>query len=314
MNLWLALVLAFPASNGTDRMRAWRALKAGGAAVLRDGVYLLPRTPACQALLAAVEQDVRTAQGVAVLLPVDDPDGVRFVELFDRSQEYSNMRAEIGACYAQLNADNALATTKAVRRLRKAYAQLEAIDYFPGEARAQTDRDLKALEVAVNRSLSADEPGSTDVPVRTLRIEDYRHQVWATRKRPWVDRLASAWLIKRFIDPCAQFLWLEHPADCPADALGFDFDKATFTHVGHRVTFETLADSFALDAPGLKAVALLVHYLDVGGVQPAEAAGIERVLAGLRENILDDDALLSAASAVFDGLLAGFRGDDKSHE
>ncbi|MFU7548267.1 chromate resistance protein ChrB domain-containing protein, partial [Pseudomonas paraeruginosa] len=90
------------------------------------------------------------------------------------------------------------------------------------------------------------------------------------------------------IDSGAEILWLESPSDCPADALGFDFDGAAFSHVGHRVTFETLIDSFVLQAPGLSRIAALVHYLDVGGSQPAEASGIERVLAGLRESITDD--------------------------
>jgi hypothetical protein len=88
--------------------------------------------------------------------------------------------------------------------------------------------------------------------------------------------------------------------------LGFDFDDATFSHVGNRVTFETLQASFELQEPGLSRIAALVHYLDIGGIQPVEAAGIERVLAGLRETIAHDDHLLAAASAIFDGLLAEF--------
>lgn len=111
-----------------------------------------------------------------------------------------------------------------------------------------------------------------------------------------MDRLASAWLIRRFIDSDAQILWLESPGDCPKDALGFDFDGATFSHNGQRVTFETLQESFLLQTPDLGRLAGLVHYLDVGGAQPAEASGIEGVLAGLRESTTDDDPLLQAAA------------------
>jgi hypothetical protein len=114
-------------------------------------------------------------------------------------------------------------------------------------------------------------------------------------------------LIKRFIDPQARILWLVRPADCPPDALGFDFDGATFSHIGSRVTFEVLAASFGLqERTAVAQLGLLVHYLDVGGVQPPEAAGIESVLNGMRESIQHDDQLLSAASAVFDGLLMSF--------
>jgi len=96
------------------------------------------------------------------------------------------------------------------------------------------------------------------------------------------------------------------PADRPAKALGFDFDGADFTHVGHRVTFEVLIASFDLNQPGLARLAALVHYLDVGGLQPAEAVGLEAVLTGLHTQLTDDNALLAAAGVVFDSLLVSF--------
>jgi hypothetical protein len=134
----------------------------------------------------------------------------------------------------------------------------------------------------------------------------YQGRVWATRRRPWVDRLASAWLIRRFIDPQARFVWLKSPVDCPKRALGFDFDGAAFTHVGARVTFETLLASFGLETPALLRLGVLVHGLDAGGVMPPEAAGVERVLAGMRDVIADDDQLLGAAAGVFEGLWVTF--------
>lgn len=314
MKNWLTLILGLPTANATERMRAWRALKASGAAVLRDGAYLLPNTAACREALASVERDILAINGTAYVLPVVDPDGERFVELFDRSEDYTRLSAEIETCRAQLNAENALATTKQIRKLRKAYDQLAYIDYFPGKPKQQIDLALQELETAASRALSADEPHSRDQPITPLSLVDYLGRVWATRKRPWVDRLASAWLIRRFIDPQARILWLNSPQDCPADALGFDFDDATFSHVGNRVTFETLQASFDIQEPGLGRIAALVHYLDIGGIQPVEAAGIERVLAGLRETIIDDDRLQTAASAIFDGLLAEFAKEEQPNE
>ncbi|EOG6864791.1 chromate resistance protein ChrB domain-containing protein [Pseudomonas aeruginosa] len=314
MKNWLALILGLPTANATERMRAWRALKASGAAVLRDGAYLLPDTGFCREVLASIERDILAINGTAYTLPVVDPDGERFVELFDRSEDYAGLRAELDECRAQLNAENALASTKQIRKLRKAYDQLIRIDYFPGKPKQQLDSALQELETAVSRALSADEPHSRDQPITALNLVDYQGRVWATRKRPWVDRLACAWLIRRFIDPNAQILWLDTPQDCPVDVLGFDFDDATFSHVCNRVTFETLQASFELQEPGLNRIAALVHYLDIGGIQPLEAAGIERVLAGLRETITHDDHLLAAASAIFDGLLAGFVKEEQPNE
>lgn len=314
MKKWLALILGLPTANATERMRAWRALKASGAAVLRDGAYLLPDIAACREALSSVERDILAINGTAYILPVIDPNGERFIGLFDRSDDYSKLRDEIEECRGQLTPENALGTTKQLRKLRKSYDQLTVIDYFPGIARQQVDSALQELETAVSRALSKDEPSSSNTLITALKRSDFQGRVWATRRRPWVDRLACAWLIRRFIDPGAQILWLESPTDCPADALGFDFDQATFTHVGNRVTFETLQDSFDIQAPGLGRIAALVHYLDIGGIQPVEAAGIERVLAGLRETITDDDHLLTAASAIFDGLLAGFVKEEQPNE
>ena len=111
--------------------------------------------------------------------------------------------------------------------------------------------------------------------------------------------MASAWLIRRFIDPEARFLWLKSAADCPKKAVGFDFDGATFSHVGSRVTFENLLVAFSLETPALLRLGVVVHGLDAGGVQPPEAAGVERVLAGMRDAITNDDQLLLAAAGVF---------------
>jgi hypothetical protein len=157
--------------------------------------------------------------------------------------------------------------------------------------------------------LSPDEPQAVEGDISLLDLADYQGRIWVTRERPWADRLASAWLIRRFIDPAARIRWLAEPGDRPRKSLGFDFDGAEFTHVGHRVTFEVLMASFGLNAPGLARLGALVHCLDVGGLQPAEAAGLEAVLKGLQSQLPDDDALLSAASLVLDGLLAGFAND-----
>ena len=117
----------------------------------------------------------------------------------------------------------------------------------------------------------------------------------------------SAWLIRRFIDPEARFRWLGTPSECPKSALGFDFDGAAFTHVGDRVTFETLMASFGLEADAaLMRLGTIVHALDVGGDPVPEAKGFEAVMAGARERLTDDDALLAQMSTVLDSLYAHF--------
>jgi hypothetical protein len=286
-------------------MRCWRALKSCGAAVLRDGVYLTPDTEQSRGMLAAIADDVRQHEGKAFLLP-SQTDELEFKPLFDRTAEWGELLAQITACRNGMGADRAMEALKQSRRLRKSFEQCAAIDFFPGEAQRQTASALEALEQDASRLLSPDEPQPAQQAIARLDPADYQNRVWATRQRPWVDRLASAWLIRRFIDPGARFLWLKTPAACPKRALGFDFDGATFSHVGTRVTFETLLASFGLESPELLRLGLLVHCLDAGGVQPPEAAGVERVLAGMREAITDDDQLLQIAAGVFEGLLTAF--------
>lgn len=306
---WLTLVLSLPTENAAARMRAWRALKAAGAAVLRDGVYLTPALDACRASLRAIADDVRSSGGSAQLLAAEAEDDAAFAALFDRSADYAALLAEVARIRKDFDGNDPAATQKQLRRLRKTLGQVAGIDFFPGEALRQVDAALGDLETRVERALSPNEPQARQAELPRLDAAGFRKRRWATRARPKVDRLASAWLIRRCIDPKASFVWLAKPADCPPDALGFDFDGAPFTHVGHRVTFETLLDCFGLDEPALARIGALVHHLDVGGIAPPEAPGLAQILAGLRETIPDDDRLLKAAGTVFDALHTAFTQD-----
>lgn len=309
MNTWLTLVTSLPTENATVRQRAWRALKASGAAVLRDGVYLMPERETCSAALDAVATEVREGGGTAWVMRMEPPDGMDPVALFDRSSEHASLLAEVTQAHAALSVGTLADTTKAARKLRKAFGALVEIDFFPGEAQRQTQAALERLELALARTLSPDEPKDGAGEIVPRNPADFAGRVWATRRRPWVDRLACAWLIRRFVDPKAQLLWLDNVAECPPDALGFDFDGATFSHTAGLVSFEVMVVSFGLSPSPLSPLGRLgrlVHYLDAGGVQPPEATGVEAVLAGLRNSVSDDDALLAIACNVFDGLLAAF--------
>jgi hypothetical protein len=306
MNQWLTLITSLPTENATVRMRAWRALKACGAAVLRDGVYLLPDQEACRATLDGLAADVLESGGTAHVLQVTEPEGGRFTGLFDRSDAYAALQADIAESFDKLSAETATETLKQARKLRKAFASLAGIDFFPGEAKQQVAEALQEMEQAAAYAASPDEPHAMTGALPRLQVSEHQGRTWATRRRPWVDRLACAWLIRRFIDPQARLLWLDAPGDCPPDALGFDFDGATFSHVGARVSFEVMLASFGLGDAALHRLGALVHFLDVGGVQPPEAAGIESVLAGLSETVPDDDQLLAAAGRVFDALFHKF--------
>lgn len=308
--MWGVLFLTLPTQPSAVRLRVWRALKTLGCGSLRDGVYVLPEAHA--SLFEPLVTEVRAHGGQANVLELTTQDEAQRAEvlaLFDRAEAYSQWRAEAQSLAAALPA---LEETEARRRWRgtaEALQTLRRIDYYPGAAAEQAQAELDTLRQALDARFSRGEPVA-QAPHGISRLDPRKFQGkrWATRARPWVDRLACAWLIRRFIDPEAQFLWLADPAGstpAPRGALGFDYDDARFTHVGSRVSFEVLAGSFGLDAdPRLQRIARAVHFLDIGGIPVPEAAGLEAVLSGLREVHADDDQLNLAAATVFDALYA----------
>ncbi len=316
---WLLMVMSLPTRNATARMRIWRALKQAGCAVLRDGVYLLPAGAAAQRAFEAQAQEISAAGGSAHLLPLEISDAAQneqFRRLFERAEDYAGLKRVLDGLRGKQKRAAPAVLARELTQARKAFAAVAAVDYFPGAAREQLQALLDEITQGIEARLNPHEPHAPHAAggnIRRLDAAAYQGRLWATRKGLWIDRMASAWLIRRFIDGGAQFKWLAKPADCPKRALGFDFDGATFTHVGSRVTFEVLGASFGLDEDAaLMRIGAIVHYLDAGGVIPPEAAGLEAVLKGLRETAKSDDALLAAASAVFDGLYAAF-GEQLSH-
>lgn len=307
---FLALFVSLPTKASTGRMRVWRSVKALGCATLRDGVYLLSDSADGAAALDEVAAQAAEAGGsgeVYRLSGCDEAQEAALRALFDRGEEYAGIAEEIKELGRSLASLDGAAAARKVQSLVRRFEQVTRIDFFPGEAQRQTMSLLDDLREALTRRMSPDEPTARQADIPRLERVDYQGRVWATRARPWVDRLASAWLIRRFIDPNARVVWLASPSDCKADWLGFDFDGAAFSHVGTKVTFETLLASFGLDsAPALVRLGELVHCLDVGGLPVAEALGIESLLAGLRASEPDDDALLARACEVFDWLLKSY--------
>ncbi|HDR9482350.1 TPA: chromate resistance protein [Burkholderia aenigmatica] len=316
ISTWSILVLTLPTENATARMRIWRALKAKGCAVLRDGVYLLPYTETHEESLRELADAIAESGGAAHLLraPSLTPSQEQeFRVLFDRVDDYATFTRTLADARKTLAGQSATELSRLLRRLRKDFDAIQAIDYFPGDSATRAEVALQDFVALVDTVLSPGEPHAADRTIRPLAISEYQRRAWATRQRMWVDRVASAWLIRRFIDAQASFIWLASPADCPADALGFDFDGATFTHVGERVTFEVLLASFGLDKdPALMRLGEIVHALDVGGPAAPEAVGFEAVMAGTRQRTENDDQLLEQMGAVLDSLYAHFTSNGKN--
>jgi hypothetical protein len=307
---WLLLVTNLPGHNPTLRMRIWRAMKSEGAGLLRDGAYLLPSSDRSRKVLEDQAAEIRAAGGAVHLLsfePESEAQDAEFVSLFDRTAEYAEAIQRLNVLKGELSKLDEPGARQRLAAVAREVTAIVARDFFSAEPRKQMDEALADAEAAINTRFAPDEPHPAHRKIQLRDRKHYRRRTWATREHLWIDRVASAWLIRRFIDPKAKFLWLKRIKDCPKKAVGFDFDGAEFTHVGSKVTFEVLLSSFGLEEDvGLARLAALVHHLDVGGIPIAEGAGVATIMAGARTLQADDDSLLNAMAPVLDSLYAGY--------
>ncbi|MEI7536087.1 MAG: chromate resistance protein ChrB domain-containing protein [Comamonadaceae bacterium] len=311
MTRWLILTATLPTRPSALRVRVWRALKATGAGTLREGVYLLPSdAPTAQALwdMEHLIQESRVDAHMLVVDARDKTQEMAFRALFDRSELYAELLQSIKEVRRTIKSSSEIELHKALRGIEQQLHAAQAIDFFPGQSSEKASAALLALRSEVKRHLSPGEPRPRTQTMQRLAIEAFQGRTWATRKRPWIDRLASAWLIQRFVDKSAKFVWLTNLKKCPKTALGFDFDNARFTHVGDRVTFEVLAHTFGLDTDiGIQRLFELVHYIDIGGIPVDEAAGVETIVRGLQAQHAKDDALFDASLSIFDSLYTAMK-------
>ncbi len=310
MESFEALVLSLPARNSTLRMRAWRALKEAGCGVLRDGLYLLPAASAGDGALESIESGIRAEGGFAMrveLRPRTEEQQAQIRGLFDRCADHGALVQQIEVVKRSLERLGARKAQTALRRLERAFDKVSRTDFFPGEAKAQSAAALAGLKQRYREVYSGGEPRPSQRQLRQRSTGRYRARTWTTRANLWVDRLASAWLVKRFIDRGAKFAWFERPSQRPKGAIGFDFDGAEFTHVRNRVTYEVLMESFGLESDAaLAQIGAAVHFLDVGGIPVADARGLETMLRGIKEKARGDDALLAEAMRIFDLLYSAY--------
>jgi hypothetical protein len=312
---WLLLITNLPGQNQTLRMRIWRGLKAAGAALMRDGVYVLPETPDFQRVFEEHAREIRAASGSVHILHFDADSNQQqsaLISLFDRTGDYQEFIVRLQSFRKTLPKLAELEARKTLALIAREAAAISGTDHFPGKPHEQMQSALVEAQTAVNARFSPDEPHPAHRKIPHREIKGFQGRTWATRERMWIDRVCSAWLIRRFIDPKAKFVWLKDIKKKPKQALGFDFNGAEFTHVESRVTFEVLLVSFGLDDDvGLARMGRLVRFLDVGGIPVAEAQGFAAIVSGARSLQSDDDHLLLAIAPVLDSLYQSYRAEEK---
>jgi len=307
---WLAFVTQLPIDDAGGRMKVLRTLETLGCAVLRDGVYLLPDSIHSRNGLAKLAEYVERISGSGHILSVrsvDEAQSKQFRGLFDRSAQYRELIKTIESLKAGFGVSDPAAIRRVLGKQRRDLEAISALDFFSSPLKVQAENALSEMEAQV-RDLMFPAGSPTSPAAGVARADrNYFQRAWATRKPLLTDRLASAWLIRRFIDPEATLIWLEKTAASPATAVSFGFDGATFHNSKRHVTYEELLASFKLDRnPALVKIGKLVHALEAGGSRIAEAAGVETLLAGAKRRATTDDELLAETEKTFDLLYEAY--------
>ncbi|HEY0384021.1 MAG TPA: chromate resistance protein ChrB domain-containing protein [Candidatus Elarobacter sp.] len=313
---WLLFVHSLPGQNGALRISVWRSLQAAGAGSLRDGVSILPERPEFADAFAGLRRNIVASGGTAHVLRIPtgaEPADAELRLLFDRAKDYADLIAGVERTLSALGESSESDARRNLRQHSRELARIEAMDFFGSDGRDRAQALVASLTDSIAKTFSPDEPVAVSAVIPRLRLDEFRRRVWVTRPRMWVDRVASAWLIRRFVDPDATFQWLDDFRNAPPDAVGFDYDGATFTHVDDRTTFEVIAASFGFaENAALARIGGIVHALDIGGPTVPEAAGFEAVLAGTRDRSRDDRELLSKMGDVLDAFYDAFANDVSS--
>jgi len=309
---WLTLVLTLPVDDPAGRMKILRTLETLGAGVLRDGVYVLPESRDARRGFERLVQGVERIDGSADLLPTETTDPAqtrRLRTLFDRSARYSELIKTLDGMRAAYGVSDPTAISQVLAKLRRDFDLVRALDFFPSPLAPKAEAMLAEGEAEVRKLMfpEAAAPAAAAVGDTRKSKRQYFRRAWATRRPLFVDRLASGWLIRRFIDAEATMVWLDKGAPCPATAVGFGFTGAPFGNTRTRVTFQELVARFRLDDnPALVRIGDLVHSL-VSGESPApEATGVETLLAGAKRRAATDDELFTESEKTFDLLYESY--------
>jgi hypothetical protein len=302
---WLLLVASLPTEDPAARMRGLRTLEALGAAVLREGVYLLPETTATRHGLEYLADYISKGAGNAQVLsvvPASDAQQQSFRKMFDRSARYTELLKVVDSLKVGFGIADPSAVLRVLHKKRHDFEAISALDFFTSELQERVRSSLAEAEAAVHKLLFPAQSQSSGAPDQPMR-----RRVWATRKPAWADRLACAWLIRRFADPEGTVVWLDKSQEPHAEAVSFAYGGARFGNNATQVTFEVMLQHFGLATnAALVKIGAIVHFLEAHDTPVPEAAGVQTLLQGASRRSTSDDELLGEAEKTFDLLYEAY--------
>jgi len=325
-NVWLLLIFQLPSRHSPARVKVWRRLQRIGAVLLKNSAWAMPESDEAREDLEWLKAEIVASGGEAMVLVGHTPQQATQDEIVAafrdaRTRDFEALRKDatklLQRWSRRLSGRSAKASGRgvtdlqsagralpqALRRIRERARELDAIDFFRSPSNDEVAQLVAQLERHARRGQAM--KFTTETDGATLAVKDFKKKVWVTRPRPGVDRMASAWLIRRAIDPNATFVFRTKPR---GSEIPFDMYTGDFGHHGERCTFETLAARFALRDPAVASIAQIVHDLDMKEARynRPEAPAIGRLVDGLRQMHKDDGALLEQGITIFEALSRSF--------
>ena len=302
---WLLLLYSLPVKRTSARVNLWRKLKRFGAVQLKTSAYVLPDDAVQYERFQWLAKEIRDASGEATLIRVAEIEGMRneqIVQMFNEARKGDYMEVK-EACQRAIKGRRRKAEELAAECARQArrFHEIKEVDYFRSPAADDAEMILRRVEKLVN-------PKSIPAVQTKLRAADFQGRTWLTRPRPGIDRCGSAWLIRKFIDAKAKFVFGSEPSAYPK-ALPFDMTDVEFSHHGDDCTFETLVTRFGITDKAVVTMAEMVHDADLEDekFQRDECLGINVVLGGWARTRMKDSELLAKGMECFEGLYQGLQ-------
>jgi hypothetical protein len=316
---WILFFYSVPSKPVNNRMTVWRKLVKSGAVPLKGAVYILPFSEDRYEFAQWLVAEVKEMKGDAAMVAIDHVDSVtdnEVIALFNqaRRNDYLPLTKEMEELSRKLNAIKKGGQGPALKPLaaqleknRKAWREIQQVDFFTAPEGLALNDTISYLQSELQQLAGAPKKIEQSMPVSRRSAVEYEGRIWATRARPFVDRMATAWLITAFIDRNASFTFTdETQTGAVSGAVAFDVAGGEFTHRGELCTFEVMAMAFAIKDKAVMRIAQIVHDLDIkdNKFQSPEAMGVEEILNGIRKTAGNDHEALSQGMKVFAMLYA----------
>lgn len=317
---WILLIHQLPAQPTNLRVRIWRKLQNFGAVSIKNSVYILPFNEKTNEDFAWLKQEIEAADGEATVFrsrSVEGKTDQEIIALFrrQRDEEYAKLIPQFEGLNQSVREENSAPAVGKLNqseselgKLKQELEQITANDFFQAKNRQKAQTAYEKCLQQIQSIKGKSEKSTVNISAK-LDFADYQNRRWVTRKDPHIDRLASGWLIKRFIDKRPRFGFVEE-GEPTGNALTFDMVGANFSHQGEDCTFETLIKSFGLENDfALGQLAEIVHDIDLkdNKFNRLEAVGVNAVIRGISEVFGDDNERLKQSFSLFDGLYQFFQ-------